>query len=526
MHNCQKKSEHCFISPPQLLAGLFVIMAVVLLRLALLPNLPGTDEGFYGLHAMLANKSLTSGEGLPPVGVLQLYPIICSWVFSWDINHILALRLCDMFVTSLLAWQMFQLACRESKSVLAGCFVALVFAVAINQPLFIQNGFKNAGFIAWLCFLPALRIGLYANRQRLAAFFLCGVLTCIGVFMRESFGPLALISFFIVWPARGRACAFSYAAGGIMAAIVILGLIGYARGGFSNIIEAYSMFALMATELGANTSDTFLYIKLTAKELFFLVPTLAVLIIFLITGITSKVLNKLRILFWLIIAFAPLAEIFTKGAYAYHLSFCLYGLLGLTAYAFRVLAIQGVRWRIFCQTLCVAGAVWCGIILMPYATVVNKTIPAITRMLPEQKWPQELVPTSNYLLMAEAISSNSAPEDTMEVSGAYALLHVLTQRFPPPDKTNHLFDLGLYAMVKKMNSEQIQEHLIENGTQIIVHSERPMFNTEVIKEVLDAMPQYQPVSYVAWSTERHYGGFPGSVYVKKIFYENKLEGKP
>lgn len=493
--------------------GLIVAASPVLLRLPLITALPFTDEGFYALHSMLAHKSLIEGEGLPPLGVLHFYPTLLSFVFSWDSNPILALRLSDAVVAALVAWQLFRLTSQESGSAVVGGIIALLFTTALNRPLFIDSGFKNAAFAAWLFLLPALRLGLRTEPESVRTFFGVGVLACIGIFFRESCAPLGAAGFLSIRIKKGRRCAIAFAAGGVTAAVTLICLFAYARGGINNIIDAYSEMAVMLVQIGA-VIDTLLYLKLTAKELFFLVPTAAAALIMGLYGISAHALRKGHIVFWSAVSFAPLIEILTKGGHPYSFSFALYGFAGLTAYTARL-------WRtaprstalVFLGCLSIS-LVWGSIPLVQASTKTLQAVTDIARRLPEQQWPAETINSSNYLLMADAITRHSSPEDTLEVSGNYMLLHVLTRRFPPPDKTNHLLDLGHYALVHHFTVDEMQRHLEKHRTNVVILSERPGFNVDVVKDALAGMPQYRAVEYVG-KAPRHYGGFTGVVYVRK-----------
>ena len=509
----------CRIKPySNMLIGLLVVASAVALRLSVITGLPFTDEGFYAWLSMMTHRSLAAGEGLPPINVLALYPTLLSFVFSWSINHIIALRLCDLLVAALVAWQLFRLTSQESGNALVGGLIAFIFTVALNLPIFINSGFKNAAFAAWLFLLPALRLGLRAEREEARTFFLCGLLACIGFFCRESTAPLSLVGFIAILAARGRRCALSYAAGGGLMAVAIIALFAYARGGLGNIIEAYAQFYSMQMKLIAPAVNTFKNFKITAKEIIFLAPAAAAILIAGALGAAAKDLRKARIFFWLAVSLAPLTEILFKGGYPYHFSFAFYGLSGLAAYTGRSWQTPRPWLR---PSLLFIGLLWgvsliLGLGLLAQARgPARRAIPAITRMLPEQTWPAEMLNTSNYLMMADAIIRNSSPDDTLEVSGCYYLLYALTLRFPPPDKTNHLFDLGFHAIANDLSAEDMRRYLENNQTNIVVLSGRSGLDVEVVKNALEGMPQYHMREYVGWSAERHYGGFTGAIYVRR-----------
>ena len=498
-------------------AGWCCVLPVILLRLTLAGGYPITDDGFYAMHAMLAHSTLSAGRGLPSLGVLQLYPTLCSFVFSWDINHLVALRLCDMAIAALVAWQLFRLLQQESGSTWFGGIVAAVFSLAVNQPLFIQNGFKNAGFMAWLCLIIALRLGLAASpeEERRYPWFLCGVLTCLGIFFRESFFPLAWLGLVSLFFYRGKRAAWFYFLGGISTAGILLAVLVLARGGITNIIDAYKMFMVMAVETGKRASNTPLWLSLSFREVCFLLPVALFLLIACVMGFRGKQIHFKRMFFWLMAAFLPLAEVVSKGGYGYHFSFALYGFAGLTAYVYRCAAYKGNLFKVIGLGLMLASLVWGCVLSFPRPFEVFNAVPQIARLLPHQRWPQEMVEKSNYLLMADAILKNSRSDASMEITGLYMSLYVVTQRLPLLHSNNHLFDIGLYALVNQFSPNDTVHYLQEKAPDIVVLSERSEYNTEVVKKALDNMPEYQAVAYIGSSDKRHYGGFTGTVFVRK-----------
>lgn len=491
------------------------MLLVALLRLTLICGYPTTDEGFYATYAMLAHDALSTGKGLPPLGVLQLYPTLCSFIFSWHINHLVALRLCDLAIACLTAWQLFKLLQEESGSTWFAGMSAAVFLLAVNQPLFIQSGFKNAGFMAWLCLIPALRLGLAQTEKRRYACFLCGALTCLGIFFRESFLLFALLGFFFLFFYRGKRAAWHYFLGGIFTAGIVMAVLIWARGGITNIIEAYHIFRIMAVKSGEKTANTLYYLGASVREVRFLLPCALFLLAAGITGLRERQLHFGRMFFWLLVAFLPLAEVMSKGGYGYHFSFCLYGFAGLTAYLYRCVSDKGYPFKAAAFCLMLASLVWGCALSFPRPREIFNAVPQVARLLFHQRWPQEMVEKSNYLLMADAILKNTPPHASMEVTGAYILLHVLTHRLPPENSGNHVFDVSYYALARDFSAEDVLHYLQKNVPDIIVLSERPGFNVEAVRDALAMMPEYVAADYIGLSNERHYGGFTGTVFIRK-----------
>lgn len=499
-------------------AGVLIFLTPIALRLPLIAGFPCTDEGFYGLHAMLANKSITEGTGLPPLGVLHIYPVLASFIFSLDVNPILGLRLVDMIVAAVVAWGLFRLTSLENGNVFVSALVAFFFVTALNLPVFIDSGFKNASSASWLFLLPALFIGLRSEPGKARPFFLVGVLSCIGFCIRESYATLGIVGLAGIWISKGRRCAVAYLSGGLITALAIFCLFAWARGGGKNIIDAYRIMGAMLVQVGKGFT-TLAYLKLALQGVLFLVPVFLFALIGGVRGIAEKLLCPGRVFFWLAVAFAPLAEILTKGGHPYSFSFALYGFAPLTGYMARDWLSGKKAWRfagVFLGAACAAASLFLGGGQAVKAAL--QAAPAfrdIAQMLLNREWPEEMTGKSNYLLMAEAIKKNSAPGDTLEVSGNYMLLHILGSRFPPEDKTYSLLDLGHHALANHFSREDMKNHLEKNRPDVVVLSERGGFNTEVLKEALAAMETYQPIEYVGADKNRHYGHFTGTIYKRK-----------
>ncbi len=490
-----------------------IALIPVFIRLALVCAPPGTDEGFYALNSMLAHDFLSTGRGLPPQGVLQIYPIICSFVFAFDINHIIALRLCDMIVAVIVAWQFYRLLVQESGRALYGGLLAASAVIAINMPLFIQSGFKNAFFAAFLPLLLSLRIGRAASTENHKTFFACGALVACSILLRESFAPLAIVGVVAIFCAHGRRAAGLFATGGIAAAVVIIGAIAFLRGGLGNIIDAYTLFARMAVILGAIVANSVAAFLFSLKEVAFLAPLGGVAFLALFLGLRRDKAEWRPLLFWLAVALAPLTETATKGAFPYHFSATLIGLSGFLACTIK--QWRDVVWQkgIFVAA-CMVSMFIAMLSLDSYPERIRTTLPQLRKMLLSPFWPDEMTASSNYLLMAKAVREAGHSTSTLEVSGAYHLVHVLTGLRPPARTDGHLFDLGFYALTKKLAPEELAKYIRNHPPDIILASDRQGIGVETLKAALALMPEYKAGAVIPYSPTNHYGAFSGTVFSK------------
>jgi hypothetical protein len=499
-------------------AGLLVCCVPLVLRLAAASNPPSTDEGYYALHAMLAHQHLTAGEGLPPYGPLHLYPLLCSFVFSWNINHLIALRICDLAVSLVLARQWFRLLEEESGSLPLGLGLAVLCVFAFNQPLFVQHGFKNSLSISFVFLLTALRLGLKADSPSPGLFIRCGALTALAVLFREALAPFAVLGAIGAAAAHGRRAAFGYLAGGLGLASVLLFFLAAARGGFGTLVDAYATFFAMAREAGRFTANIFFGFPLSLEAIAFLAPVGAALLVGLVLcAIRGKrsMPHMPRLLFWAALALAPLPEILSKDGYAYHYATCLFGLSGLAACCLRVWREVRPRPTLAVGVAALAAA---ALLAVPQAWSPARRLPAALRalavMLPSTRWPEDMTERSNYLLMARAVREAATPGDTLLVSGCYFVLHPLTGLLPPR-LANHQFDPGLLALAKGLSPEDLRVELEKERPDILVLSHRAGLGTDTVARSLALMPEYAKTADIPLDPGKDYGAFSASVLARR-----------
>lgn len=496
------------------MVGLAIIILTVGMRLAVVCGLPSTDEGFYAFYSMLVHNSLSNGQGLPPLGTLQIYPILCSGIFGWSGNPLIALRLCDMIVASIMSWQLYRLLLQTSGSLLYGGLLAALTVIAVNMSLFIQYGFKNALFAAWIPLLISLRLGLAASGKQHRVFFLCGSLVALSIFLRESFAPFAFLGVLAIFLSNGWRKALLFTAGGVVTAIIGLGIASILRGGPLNIIEAYVFFSKMAVSVGSLTSASMLYLNLSLKEIVFWAPLGVILLIALLYNMHTKQLSWGFLFFWFVVALAPLAETLTKGAYPYHFSTVLIGASGMLAYVTH--QWKQVTWQ---HILFLAACFTSVSLTLPCLTPVTKqaatSLQQLGSMLSQPAWPEQAKNSSNYLLMADKISATAHPGATLDVSGGYYVVHVLTGLLPPKRTQGHLFDVALYGLIQQLTPQQLTDYIRQNPSDIFLVSDRPGFGTENVKTALVLLPEYKAYATISHSPSNNYGSFTGTIFVKE-----------
>jgi hypothetical protein len=497
------------------MAGLLVCCVPVVMRLATICNFPSTDEGYYAFHSMLAHDALSTHGGLHPLGPLHLYPLLLNFVFSWHVNHIIALRLCDLAVSILMAWQWFRLLRQESASSWAGFFLAFFAVFAFNHPLFVQHGFKNSLGISFIFLIMALRIGLNDNARTLRDWLACGALAAMAIVFRESLAPFAVVGFLGILATQGWRASLYYAIGGMVSAFFIVACLAVARGGIINIIDGYSEFYAMARESGRLTATSIRYLVASLKNVGFLAPLAGYILLGAVCAAMSEKTMRRRFLFWMAIAAAPIFEMLTKGAYPYHYSTCLLGLSGLAACVFHSCRKFAPRTATVVTAMAFASTLF---LMIPQTVDISRrmgeNLQRLPAMLAKTSWPDSMVARSNYLLMAKAVTDAANPGDTLMTSGHYFLLYPLTGLLPPKTD-NHLFDPGLIALARNFSPDMLKNRVIKENPDVIVLSHRPSTGADILKQALALLPQYKIITEVPIDPTRDYGGFSGSIYVKE-----------
>lgn len=481
-------------------------------RLMLLGGLPTTDEGFYAYQAQLIHHSIVTGRGLPDTGTLTLYPMLLAWVFEFSANHIILLRLADLCVAVSATLLLYRVLERESGSKIGAALLTLIFAFTMNQPIFIQCGFKNSITAAFVPLLLALRIGQQARSDSSRAWLATGALTALAVLLRETFISFALLGFVTLLGVRTRRSAFHFALGGAVSGALIVGGILAVRGGITQAIESYRDAGIVYASIADERINFFLSnglasIKEAAAAL--LLSVLAILALF-ITAISHKSQKAIfRSVFWMLVTGLPLIEPASKIGFPYHFAVSLLGLSGLCAFAWHEVARQSgsAKW-----VAMAAGMAAVLLLTNKYSALIGNwpTTREAIIATPSGYWPADAVAKSNYLLAAEAIR-NSIPRDgTLSVSGFMFTLYPLTGHLPPsPDLAN----LSAAMIKLGLSQSRLKDALLDCPPDVIMTTTRTDWPGGArLLAAVKATGIYEKVAEIANSNDRSYGGFGGIVF--------------
>jgi hypothetical protein len=506
------------------LSAALVVIATLYPRMALLGGLPFTDEGFYGATAQFIHASIAAGAGLPDHGLLDVYPTLLSWIFSLDGNPLLLLRLADMLVAIVAGWLLLGIAQRECNDPIAGAVIAAAFCFAMNQQAFVQYGFRNSIFAAYVPLLLALRIGLYRSDGDHRKWWLCGALAAFAVLLRETFVHFAALGFVAILAARGLGPALRYAAGGLLAGLATLVLFALARGGFAGLLEAY----FQASDTYAAVADT----RLQRLQVALATAAIegAVALPFAVAGAAAVIAlregarDTQRAWFWVCVALVPLLEPLLKIGYGYHVAVSAIGLCGLASIGWRRLSSQPHR---IANT--VAAVVLVVAVPLALVQVFKLNFGLAERMVNLQAigtraFPPQAIPQSHYLLLAETIKKAVPGARTLAVSGGALVLFPLTGLAP---SSYRLYDLSDAALRIRHDTAALRRAINACPPDVLVVTSRPqkLWGREALLETLSGMPEYLEVPRVPVARYEDFKAYPGGREVEnpppgRIFRRN------
>lgn len=500
---------------PAAVVILVVILTVALPRLMLVGGMPTTDEGFQAYYAQIMNAGIAAGSGLPDSGPLMLYPFMVNWVFAFDANLMVALRLVDLLIAAAAGYALFRVIETESGGRLGALLISALFLFAMNQTVFIQYGFKNSIHAAYLPLLVALWLGLNAPAVTTAHRWLgIGALLSVAVLLRETFLPFMALGAVSVLISRGIRPFTLLVAGAFGTGVLITGAILSARGGISAVLESYRNAGLVYASVAEQRVEFFFNSGGQALRES-LVPVLVAGVGLVVTLGRSmserRYTSLLKVSFWLSAALLPVLEPATKIGFPYHFGVCLVGLAGLAALGLRNLreGTPSFVQHLTTGALCIALMVQVIPRLAPLGNAWPQTFEVLAKFK-SGEWPESLTDKSNYLLAAQAIRQAAPPGGTVAISGFMFSLYPLTGNLPPlPEFAN----LSATLITLGQSSPRLREALLRCPPDVVMTTSRTDWPGRV--ELLAAVREtgiYKEVVEIPTTDYRAYGGFGGFIF--------------
>lgn len=499
---------------------LTVICACLVPRLLLITAPPATDEGIYAFNALMIHLNPEPGQLLPNFGTLNLYPMLLSWVFSFELNHFVVLRLFDAIFAAIAGIMLYKVILTVNGNKLHSATIAIVFLITMNDPVFIQYGFKNPITVASIPLLTAILIGLQPQPLSTTRWFACGTLMAIAVLLREPFIIFALLGTFAILLRAHLRASITYIAGGITTAFIILLIIIIMRGGYSTLVQSYVDVGQFMHEIAYQRStlvitSTSSFIK-NALGVLIIVSGILLAKIFVIAKQKQFSPQYWQYLFWLTLALAPVIEPMLKNGYPYHYATSLIGLSGIVALGWRDITYsQSImkKWIVLTLSFFVI------ISLVPKLKKLNdhalKYSSGITYSQLLTDWPATTIQQSNYLLIANKIKQQithdqSLKNATLSIHGSMLGLIPLAGLAPSRPDLAHL-SYKLIILGNKKTTLRQQLYTCPPRFIVLTNSS-PFRDTNILLEMIRSMPEYALVDVVKQSANRQYGTFDGAIF--------------
>ncbi|MBB6255198.1 hypothetical protein [Nitrospirillum iridis] len=404
------------------------LVATMVPRLWVIGQPPAIDEGIYAYYAQLVHRGLSAGNGLPTEMPLMLYSVLGSWVFAVKANPFILLRLMDMAVAAVMAWLFCRAMRVESDSRLASAAIAGPILWVMNQPLFIDSGFRNpivcASVPLLLAWMSVQSPPLSRQARRWA---LSGALVACAVLLREPFAPYALLGGVAALWTRRWLNFLAFTLGGGVATALVLGILALIRGGLAGLMKAYLDISVLYGDLGYFDWALFWDSGLRSAKVAF--PIILMGLISLAAAVPialgpGRARALPRLCFWLAVALIPLLEPMVKIGWPYHFASCLPGLGGVAAVTWRQARETG-HWRKVPHPRLVVALALIAAVGWDARHPIWRSTPTLEAVA-SRDWPAGMVPTSNFLLMAQAIRAAAPSQGTLSVPWFLEALFPLT----------------------------------------------------------------------------------------------------
>lgn len=490
-----------------------VVFGIIIPRIFLIGGYPRGDEGTYATMALAQFYAPFSDYG-----TFWLYPRLSSFIFYFDGNHILRLRLLDMFMSCVAAFLMFLVATKLISIKSIAFISTIVFLIVMNQSVFIHNGFANSIFAAYAFLFGALLLVLRMDEAPLFwQPFIIGFIVGWAVLFREPFVLFGFAIGFYILVAYGFRSALAYVLGGLLSlaiAIVGLNLIGVST---STIVSAYLEGGLVYTQLRgeySNLEPLKIFIQKTWPLILFMF-VINTIYVYKLRGSRLRQLWASKWLLFIIIALAPLVETLMKYSQAYTFATILPGLLFATlislSFIFESLSEKLKNISLGGLTILV---IYFGLNLL--GSIPNKIL-----------WPGDLdgwassgFKRNGYLAVANAITNVSKPGDTLAMTGDLYPIFPVTLMAPI---NFDMADLDRTVVQHGMNAEQMSELLKKCSPDIIFLSFSQPETSSIVAKAIDLSDIYN----VVWQSESdsaRFGDKGAFIFrLKDEFYKLKAE---
>ena len=488
-----------------------IAIAVLLPRWFALGSLPFTDEGYYAFFSQIIHSYLVTEHRLPDAGPLSVYPLLSAWVYATGANPLVLLRIWDAGVAVIAGYVLFlalHALCRHR-------WLALLLTVAcmstMNQFVFVQAGFKNSIFAAYI---PLFAAYWYAQQPpNDKTWLVCGMLMALSVLLRETFVPFAVLGAAASLVAGGRRACVHYTVAGVLTGLVLIGAIAWSRGSLSGLLAAYAESGVIFKSMQSQATRLFVDGGLAFVSHTWPLLGLALCAVFYLGYKAIKTTsNRLthQVVFLSLATLFPLIEPGTKIGFPYHFAVMLPAMTGLLALAGKTILEQfGHEDRFISAAACLVAA----LLLLQNLAPMNKGDMSTHFLLTRSHqpfWPDELADKSNYLYAAQQIRQHATPSASLAASGWMNALYPLTGLLPTSPDT---ISLTATTLRHDQNVQAIRQAIAACPPDLIMTTTRTDWPGQAaLQQAVEGLENYHLVAEVPVTLDRSYGNFGGRIY--------------
>jgi hypothetical protein len=487
------------------------------LRLQLFSGMPETDGGLNTFAAQFYYNNLINGEVLKGMMPLHLYPFLTSWVYGFEVNQFVLLRLIDGLVAIVASIILFKVILKESGSTLFTVILMTALLIIMNDIEIIALGYRNSIWAAFIPLFSALLIWQNSNKEDKYSFYLIGGLVSLGILLREPFLPFFIFAGIAILISYGWRVLFKYLIGSAVVGFSLLGLILMLRGW--DLISLINSYIQYGAEYVGVMDETPWAIVIKANWFIFVASFLSIFYLIKLYCTDKKLVNIRRGCFWLVLALIPLIEYNIKMGLPYHITNCLIGLVGLTSMGWNHVVNQESN-QIKKSIILVIGLLSLLVIL----TVIDKLNLHQEQSSPADavEWVMDplsfrslnMVRDSQYIKVAAKVYSLSREDSTLVVSGFWQTLYPLTELLPQRYELSSL--RGAYINVG-FDESKLMKIISKYRPSLIVTSTKPMTGEAALPNIIEKTNLYNKVAFVPNDPNLDKnGGGPGGAIIYRL----------
>ena len=481
------------------------ILTTGFLRLQLASGMPEIDGGFYTFGSQYIYYTLINGEALKGTP-LFLYQFMTSWVYAFELNQIILLRLIDGLVAIFASIVLFKVILKESDNTLFTVILVSGLLIIMNDIEIITYGFRNSIWASFLPLFSALLIWQHSTKSDKYSFYLIGGLISLGILLREPFLPFFLLASIAIFIGYGWRPLIKYLVGSAFLGFSLLGFMLMLRGwDLIDLINSYTRFSSGVAEQQWKLPITIIKIN------WFIFVTASISIIYLIKLYFSdkKSVSMNRVYFWIAAALIPIIEYYSKLGLHYHFSNCLIGFAGLSAMGWKYVNIHESK-KIKSSSMVLIALLSLLLILLTFNKKFKQE-PRIFSLSDSIQWvktphafrSKDSIDRSQFSAVAAKAYEYSREDSTLAVGGYWQGIYPLTGLLPPSaNKAMGQYPpfllsalKGVFASLDNDKDKQV-EILKHYRPTIIIASTINWDGKTYVPEIIEATNLYEIVAII------------------------------